>query len=198
MGRSQITGDQVADNTITTDDVKDGSIRREDLDTTTPGQAVVSSIIPGLGISISSTGIDSGTGDVTINSTSGGQDTQLVLISGGRKKKVSGTSGVVIPLDHHGVPMTEAEFYLPLDGQLRWMLLTVEKPDNLRSFQLQLERNGVVVYHETLSLFQTEIVVTTLDIPVMSGRYALTIKKIGNGSSKFRRLWGAVGIQVEL
>jgi hypothetical protein len=50
--------------------IKDGDVRREDLDTTTSGQAVITKLIAGSGITIdSSTGIDSGTGDVTISSS---------------------------------------------------------------------------------------------------------------------------------
>lgn len=51
--------------------IKDGSIGRDDLNTTTTGQAVALKIVAGTNVSISSTGIDSGTGDVTINASSG-------------------------------------------------------------------------------------------------------------------------------
>jgi hypothetical protein len=47
--------------------IKDATIQRVDLDTSTAGQAVVAKIVQGTGITISSTGADSGTGDVTIN-----------------------------------------------------------------------------------------------------------------------------------
>jgi hypothetical protein len=57
---------------ITGKQIKDGTIRRVDLDTTTAGQAVVRRIVAGTGVTLSSTGVDSGTGDVTINATGGG------------------------------------------------------------------------------------------------------------------------------
>lgn len=58
MGRTQIR----------THNLGDGEIKRDDLNTTTAGQAVVRKIIQGSGgLTISSTGVDSGTGDVTIN-----------------------------------------------------------------------------------------------------------------------------------
>src|SRR5437762_1544613 len=57
MGRTQIPGDQVGD----------GTIQRVDLDTTTAGEAVIAKAIAGTGISLSSTGVDAGTGDVTLN-----------------------------------------------------------------------------------------------------------------------------------
>lgn len=56
---------------IKTDQVEDGYITRDDLNTTTAGQAVVRKLIPGTGITFSSTGVDAGTGDVTINAAGG-------------------------------------------------------------------------------------------------------------------------------
>lgn len=47
--------------------IRDGSVQRDDLDVVTVGQAVTRKIIQGTGITITSTGADSGTGDVTIN-----------------------------------------------------------------------------------------------------------------------------------
>ena len=61
MSRTQLTGSQVSDY----------SIQRHDLDSITPGQAVVTRLVAGKYIELISTGIDSGTGDVTVNSTLG-------------------------------------------------------------------------------------------------------------------------------
>jgi len=47
--------------------VKDNTIQRVDLDTTTVGQAVAAKLVQGSGITLYSTGADSGTGDVTIS-----------------------------------------------------------------------------------------------------------------------------------
>jgi hypothetical protein len=47
--------------------IADGSIQRVDLDVTTVGQAVIRKAIAGLGVSLTSTGADAGTGDVTVN-----------------------------------------------------------------------------------------------------------------------------------
>ena len=58
MARTQLNGSQV----------EDGSIQRADLDVTTAGSAVIRKIIAGANISIISTGVDDGTGDVTISS----------------------------------------------------------------------------------------------------------------------------------
>lgn len=68
MAATLIRGNQVAD----------GGIQRVDLDVSTAGQAVIRKIIAGSGVTLVSTGVDAGTGDVTINaSSSGGARTQV-------------------------------------------------------------------------------------------------------------------------
>jgi hypothetical protein len=52
--------------------ILDGSIVRGDLNTTVTGDAVIRRIIQGTGLSISSTGVDTGTGDVTLNLATSG------------------------------------------------------------------------------------------------------------------------------
>jgi microcystin-dependent protein len=52
--------------------VLDGTIQRHDLDVSTVGQAVVAKLIQGTNISLSSTGSDAGTGDVTVSAVGGG------------------------------------------------------------------------------------------------------------------------------
>lgn len=47
--------------------IEDGTIQRVDVDTSTSGQALITRVIAGTGVTISSTGTDTGTGDVTIN-----------------------------------------------------------------------------------------------------------------------------------
>src|SRR5258707_13252484 len=54
--------------TIRGKQVLDGSIQRPDLDITTAGQAVVAKLVQGSCITLSSTGADSGTGDVAVSS----------------------------------------------------------------------------------------------------------------------------------
>lgn len=46
-----------------------GSVQRNDLDTTTAGEAVIRKLIAGTGTTITSTGVDAGTGDVTVTAT---------------------------------------------------------------------------------------------------------------------------------
>lgn len=49
--------------------VRDGTVQRADLDITTVGNAVIRKLVQGSGVTLSSTGADAGTGDVTINAT---------------------------------------------------------------------------------------------------------------------------------
>lgn len=61
----------MARTTIGTAEVRDQSVARDDLDTQTSGQAVISKVLAGTGISLSWTGADPGTGDVTISNAGG-------------------------------------------------------------------------------------------------------------------------------
>lgn len=54
---------------VTTSQIKDGTVNRDDLNTTTTTKAVVAKIIAGTGVTLSSTGVDAGTGDVTVNAS---------------------------------------------------------------------------------------------------------------------------------
>jgi hypothetical protein len=56
MARTQVTGSQILDH----------SVQRADLDTTTVGQAVITKVVAGNGINLEFTGVDTGTGDVTV------------------------------------------------------------------------------------------------------------------------------------
>lgn len=49
--------------------IRDGEVKRVDLNTATSGSAVITKVIAGAGITLSSTGADAGTGDVTVNTT---------------------------------------------------------------------------------------------------------------------------------
>jgi hypothetical protein len=62
--------------------VLDGSIQRADLDVTTAGKAVIAKLVQGTGIALSSTGADSGTGDVTVSGVDPGTWAALSLGTG--------------------------------------------------------------------------------------------------------------------
>ena len=61
--------------------IKDTSVQRADLDISTTGSAVVRRIIAGTNVTIGSTGVDTGTGDVTINASGGGTVPTLVTVT---------------------------------------------------------------------------------------------------------------------
>ena len=71
MARTQLTGQQVGD----------GTVQRVDLDSTTAGNAVIKKVIAGTGITLSSTGVDAGTGDVTINAVATNQTISTVTFA---------------------------------------------------------------------------------------------------------------------
>lgn len=73
--RTQLSGNQVLD----------GSVQRTDLDSTTAGQAVIKKLVAGSNVSLTSTGVDAGTGDVTINvpNASGSAFARSFLFMGG-------------------------------------------------------------------------------------------------------------------
>ena len=55
---------------VTGKNIKDASVQRSDLDISTTGEAVIRKAVAGTGVSLSSTGADAGTGDVTISISS--------------------------------------------------------------------------------------------------------------------------------
>ena len=61
MARTEVRSAQIAD----------GNVTRDDLNTSDSGKAVVRKIIQGTGVLLSSSGADSGTGDVEISTTGG-------------------------------------------------------------------------------------------------------------------------------
>jgi hypothetical protein len=58
--------------------IHDGSIQNIDIDTSTPGKALITKLVAGNGIVIDSTGIDSGTGIVTVSTDVANQQTQQI------------------------------------------------------------------------------------------------------------------------
>jgi hypothetical protein len=93
--------------------IQDGTVQRLDLDVATAGKAVVAKIIQGTGISLSSTGADSGTGDVTVNATGGGTgdvvgpasavDGQFALFNGATGKLIKAATGTGLLSEISGV-----------------------------------------------------------------------------------------------
>ena len=73
--------------------IKDQEVKRSDLNDTVSGQAVVKRLVAGTGITLSSTGIDTGTGDVTISSSVEGGITSLNSLTASTQTFATGTSG---------------------------------------------------------------------------------------------------------
>lgn len=71
MAKTEIRGAQI----------KDTSVQRADLDVSTTGSAVVTRLVAGTNITFGSTGVDTGTGDVTINASGGGSGVARSILS---------------------------------------------------------------------------------------------------------------------
>lgn len=61
--------------------LKDGDVKRVDMDITTAGQAVATKIVAGTNVTITYTGVDSGTGDVTINAAVAGGGVSFATVT---------------------------------------------------------------------------------------------------------------------
>ena len=77
--RTFVKGRDIEDESVTGDDVLDGSITRADLNTTSIGNAIVTKIIAGANVSFESTGVEEGTGDVTINASGSDFDENVLF-----------------------------------------------------------------------------------------------------------------------
>lgn len=79
MPPTQLRGTQIAD----------GGVQRQDLDVSTPGSAVIRKVLAGTRVSLSSTGPDAGTGDVTVSVQEGpGSGLNADLLDGEQGKNV--------------------------------------------------------------------------------------------------------------
>jgi len=70
--------------------LEDEGVKRDDLNSTTTGQAVVKKLVEGTGVQLTSTGVDAGTGDVTVatraaDASTAGHVTTGTQEFGGRK-----------------------------------------------------------------------------------------------------------------
>jgi hypothetical protein len=130
--------------------VLNASIQRVDLDTVTPGQAVVTKIVQGTGIVLSSSGVDSGTGDVTVSALASlGTWTTLTLASGwtGAGQYKIQTDGTVSMVSCRG-KITQAAgaallaFTFPVAGQ----------PSAVRMLMLSgMQTEGETLYHANIT-----------------------------------------------
>ena len=72
---------------LKSEQIKDGEVKRDDINVDETGQAVIRKIIAGTGVIITSTGVDAGTGDVTIQAT-GTAAASVLNLDGGRSDSI--------------------------------------------------------------------------------------------------------------
>lgn len=134
MGRTELKSHQI----------HDGSIQNVDIDITSPGKALITKVVAGDGITISSTGADEGTGIVTI-STSSLQNTGIKQLTFTQQSSVTewnivhnlGTYPEVTLIDQNGYKIFADLYY--------------ESLNNIRAiFDTQFSGIAALVAYETL------------------------------------------------
>lgn len=93
MARTQITGKLI----------EDSSVGRPDVNITTSGQALITKLIVGSGLNSSHTGVDAGTGDVTVSLNTSGL--------------VTGFNSRVGAVSLTGTDVTDALGFTPISGE---------------------------------------------------------------------------------
>lgn len=149
------------------------------LDITTPGKAVITKAVAGVGIALDSTGVDDGTGFVTLNVDA----TKLspAVYAGSLTSKIVGPSGTIAFLEHDGVLHSEAGFYITEASKLVSMVVNVEEADPLSSYELILYANPSStpseIHHIDLSDDERVSYENALSIDLPIGEYGLALKK---------------------
>lgn len=69
----------MAKTSVKSEQIKDGGVKRSDVNITQTGEALIRRLIAGTNISLSSTGVDTGTGDVTVSVSSTPNFTSLSI-----------------------------------------------------------------------------------------------------------------------
>jgi hypothetical protein len=92
--------------------IKDSTVQRHDLDTSTVGQALVTKLVQGTNVTLSSTGADSGTGDVTISVPGGG------VGPAGLNAFNTATAGFTVPASGSTVNVTLGDASWVVIGQM--------------------------------------------------------------------------------
>jgi len=124
--------------TITGKQIRDGDVSRDDLNIDTTGQAVITKVIAGTNINISSTGIDVGTGDVTINSTSGSSSWSTLY--------TSNTTYTFSNLDHLIIDATASMIYtLPISPSDDDRVRVTDHIGNFSTYNCTINRNGNLI-----------------------------------------------------
>lgn len=114
----------MAETRIRTAQLEDDGVSRADLNTTVSGRAVVRKIVAGTGISLSSTGADTGTGDVTVNVAGAVRDVTVTQSATPAINTDSGDFFEITGLTSNISSMTTNLTGTPSRGQKLWIAIT--------------------------------------------------------------------------
>lgn len=186
---------------IVGDELEPQAVRKTRLDISTSGEAVITRLVPGVGVALSETGVDQGTGEVTID-VAAGVDNALYYISCGRRNTFArfGISWMSGPAT---VPHNQCGFTLDRAGILRAVWVTVNLVDSVNDWQMRLYRNPtipgrVLVDTQVMPTGQRTFLFTGLNVALVAGEYGMAGFRNGptSASSNFTRV--AAGIIVEV
>lgn len=181
MPRTQIPGEQVTD----------GTIRRQDLNTDETGNAIVLKIIEGTGIVISSTGVDTGTGDVTVNADTTTDTIQRLFAF--NRGSVPGTGEIF--MNHDGnIPHSKVPIVLDVAFTLKEVSIAVDKVDSSNDYVVRFYINPTVspsLQHSPLTLLSGNLdnSATGLSLAMAADNWGISLARTsGSGSSDFKHI----------
>jgi hypothetical protein len=164
--------------------IGDGEVKRADLNTATSGSAVVTKIVQGTGISLSSTGADAGTGDVTVDvdstviTTTGTQTltnkslvdaSTFIVDDGDNTKKIKFQASGITTGTTRTITMPDQDVTLGSGGGISWSEVT-------GTTQTMAVDNGYLANNSSLVVF-------TLPDTAALGKI---VRVVGKGSGGFK------------
>ncbi len=188
MPRTSIPGTQI----------RDGDIQRIDLDVTTTGQAVLTKVLIDATLEIlTSTGVDAGTGDVTLSVKATPASGRIPALS-----RVRVPGGGTLFLSHGGsVVHTQVPIVISEASVIKLANIAVNRVDTSNDYQLQLFQDpstspvfvSALVSLLTNNLYAEDI---SLSINLPVGNYGLAVVRTsGSGRSDFRRIVGSIFVK---
>lgn len=180
MPRTNVGGEQIRDETI----------KRPDLNVSETGKAVITKVIAGVGCTTSETGVDPGTGDVTVNVDPVAVSDAIKRITATLPKRVPAIG--VSYMRHEGdVSHSEVPIVILANSQLRDISIAVDAVDT-KNYQVVIISNPtgspvVVGIPLTLTAGNTQASVTGLTLSMPAGDYGVVLfRQTGTGRSVFR------------